>query len=532
MTKEQKTNNLILLSLALCGTLIHILLNGQYGFHRDELDFIMSGRQLAWGYVSYPPITPFFARIGLELFGELLRGLRVLPAIAQGIVMILAGLMARDMGGRRNAQIMTALAVFIAPVSLFGGTVIMYFAFDYLWWVVVAFFMVRLLATDDARYWLGIGAGIGFGMMTKYTIAFWVIGLIVAVLVSSARKYLRSKWLYLGAALALLIFLPNLIWQIQHKFISLEYLASIHARDIDWGRADDFLINQLYETTNPLSLPLWVVGLGLCFFGASMKRFRTLGWMFVVTFILFQETVKRLKQELEKAYARGDKQAVRRLSVLIMVGKRMNLASILSLWNVSAQTVYNWLDEFARYYWKSLVYRKAPGRPAGLTKTQKRQLAAWIEAGPEACGYECGCWSSMLIQDLIDRKFHVLYNRFYVCELLRNLGFSFQKARFVSDPLDTEARQHWMESEFPEILCQAKQLGASLFFGDEASFALWGSLSYTWGRRGHQPQVPTTGLRKGYKVFGAIEFFTGRLIYQGTEQRFQSDSYPSFLRYS
>jgi transposase len=244
-----------------------------------------------------------------------------------------------------------------------------------------------------------------------------------------------------------------------------------------------------------------------------------------------QETVKRLKAELEKAYVRGDKRAIRRLSVLIMVGKRMSLASILSVWNVSVQTVYNWLDEFARYSWKSLVYEKAPGRPPSLTKRQKRKLAEWIEAGPEASGYASGCWSSILIQDLIDRKFQVLYNRFYVCELLRNLGFSFQKARFVSDHLDADARQRWMESEFPGILRQAKQLGASLFFGDEASFALWGSLSYTWGRQGHQPQVPTTGLRKGYKVFGAIEFFTGRLIYQATEQRFQSDTYQSFLGY-
>jgi len=287
MNKEQKNDNLILCLMALCGTLIHILLNNQYGFHRDELDFIMSARQLAWGYISYPPITPFFARIGLELFGESLRGLRVLPAIAQGIVMILAGLMARDMGGKRNAQVTAAFAVFITPVSLMGGTLIMYFAFDYLWWVLVAFFLVRLLATDDARYWLGIGAGIGFGMMTKYTIAFWVIGLIVAVLITPARKYLRSKWLYLGAALALIIYSPNLIWQVQHDFISLEYLSSIHARDISWGRANDFLPKQLYETTNPFSLPLWTVGLTLCLFSASMKRFRTLGWMFVVTFALF-----------------------------------------------------------------------------------------------------------------------------------------------------------------------------------------------------------------------------------------------------
>jgi len=243
------------------------------------------------------------------------------------------------------------------------------------------------------------------------------------------------------------------------------------------------------------------------------------------------ETVKRMKVELAKAYGRGDKRAVRRLSVLLMVGKRMSLASILALWNVSAQTVYNWLEEFTRQGWDSLRYGKAPGRPSGLTKTQKRKLAAWIEAGPEASGYECGCWTSVMIQDLIWKKFRVLYNRFYVCELLRNLGFSFQKARFVSDHLDAEARQRWMESEWPEILKQAKQTGASLFFGDEASFALWGSLSYTWGRRGRQPQIPTSGLRKGYKVFGAIEFFSGRLLYQGTEQRFQSNSYQSFLNY-
>ena len=92
MTKEQKTDNLILLLMALGAVIFHIPLNGQYGFHRDELDFIMNARQLDWGYVSYPPITPFFARIGLELFGESLRGLRVLPAIAQGIAMILAGI--------------------------------------------------------------------------------------------------------------------------------------------------------------------------------------------------------------------------------------------------------------------------------------------------------------------------------------------------------------------------------------------------------------------------------------------------------
>ena len=117
-------------------------------------------------------------------------------------------------------------------------------------------------------------------------------------------------------------------------------------------------------------------------------------------------TVKQLKVELGKAYDRGDLRAVRRLSVLVMVGERMSLADILSLWNVSVQSVYNWMKEFVEERWQSLEIDKAPGRPPRLTKTQKRQLSAWVKAGPEACGYPIGCWTSVLIQDLIYKKFH------------------------------------------------------------------------------------------------------------------------------
>ncbi len=174
----------------------------------------MNARRLDWGYVAYPPLLPFMARLGLELFGTSLRGLRFFSAAAQGIVVLLVGLMARDMGGKRSTQIMAAIAVFIAPVALMSGTLIQYMAFDYLWWVVVAFFVVRLLTTQNPRYWLGIGAAVGFGLMTKYTIAFWVAGLGIAVLTTSMRKYLGSKWLWLGIALSLLICMPNFIWQI------------------------------------------------------------------------------------------------------------------------------------------------------------------------------------------------------------------------------------------------------------------------------------------------------------------------------
>ena len=251
--------------------------------------------------------------------------------------------------------------------------------------------------------------------------------------------------------------------------------------------------------------------------------------MFKVTFS--NRTVKRLKGELQKAYMRGDLRSVRRLSVLIMVGERRDMETIRASWDVSVSTVYHWLKVFVVDGWRSLTYGKMPGRPSRLSKTKKRQLRGWLKAGPEKCGYPSGCWTSVLIQDLIYKKFHVLYNRFYVCELLHNLGFSRQKACFVSDHLDEEARRQWMKEKFPEILALARKIGAPIFFGDEASFALWGSLSYTWALIGHPPLVKTTGKRKGYKVFGVIEFFSGRLLYQGLEDRFNSDTYQAFLLY-
>ncbi|RPI33993.1 MAG: phospholipid carrier-dependent glycosyltransferase, partial [Chloroflexota bacterium] len=278
------TDNMVLLLLGCLAALVHILLNGQYGFHRDELDILMNARRLDWGYVAYPPLTPFLARIGLELFGDSLRGLRLFSALGQGVVVILAGLMARDLGARRPGQIMAAVAVGIAPVALTAGTMIQYMSFDHLWWVVIAFCFVRLLKSEDPRYWLGIGVFIGLGMMTKYTLVFFIAGLVAATLMTPNRRFLRSGWLWAGVGIALLIYLPNLIWQIRHDFISLEFLSAIHARDIEWGRTADFLPEQLFITTNPFTLPLWLMGLGLCLFASCFKRFRALAIAFLVTF--------------------------------------------------------------------------------------------------------------------------------------------------------------------------------------------------------------------------------------------------------
>jgi 4-amino-4-deoxy-L-arabinose transferase-like glycosyltransferase len=276
----------LLLLLALARLALHTLTNGQYGFHRDELAVLDDARHLAWGYVAYPPVTPFIGRVTLELFGPSLVGLRFFAALAQSAAMVLTGLIARELGGGRRAQVTAALAAAIAPMSLIMAALFQYISFDYLWWTLIAFFMIRLLQSNDPRWWLGIGAVVGLGMMTKYTLAFYIVGIVAGVALTPTRRHLKTPWLWAGVVLSLLIFLPNLLWQWQHDFISLQFLSDIHARDVQIGRTEGFISQQLFVSANPFTLPLWLAGLYYYFFAPAGARYRPLGWMYVVPFIL------------------------------------------------------------------------------------------------------------------------------------------------------------------------------------------------------------------------------------------------------
>ena len=274
-------------TIAAAVVLLHIATNGRYGFHRDELQVLDDARHLDWGFVVYPPMTPFIERVGLELFGVSLVGLRMFSVLAQAAALIITGLMARELSGKRIAMVVATLAVAISPLPLFEGTEFQYSTFDYLWFVLIAYFLIRLLKSDDPRWWLGVGAAIGLGMMSKYTMGFFVAGIVGGVLFTPARRYLKSPWLWCGAAVAVLIFLPNLIWQIRHDFISLDFLRHIHARDVGQGRANGFLRDQFLVSTNLFVSPLWLAGLFYFFAEPDGKRYRLMGWLYVIPFALF-----------------------------------------------------------------------------------------------------------------------------------------------------------------------------------------------------------------------------------------------------
>jgi 4-amino-4-deoxy-L-arabinose transferase-like glycosyltransferase len=282
----------LLLALALARFLLHALLAGRYGFDRDELAFLSDARHLAWGYVAYPPVTSFLAHVSMQWFGDSLTAFRLPSALAQALATLLAGLMARELGGGRMAQAVAAIAVCCAPFSMVSGTMLSYSGLDYLWWVLAAWMLLKIAnarddGSDSRRWWLGLGLAIGLGMMTRYTMLVGAIGIVAGVLATPLRRHLATPWPWAGAALSLLVFAPNAWWQWRHGFVYLDFVQYIHARDIRMGQTAAFLPAQLSVGANPLTLPLWVAGLAWLALAKDAARGRALAWFYGTALLLY-----------------------------------------------------------------------------------------------------------------------------------------------------------------------------------------------------------------------------------------------------
>lgn len=240
--------------------------------------------------------------------------------------------------------------------------------------------------------------------------------------------------------------------------------------------------------------------------------------------------LRMLERMLRTARQCGNFRQAQRVEAIVGLSRCHDVEAVAAVLGLRVETVTEWVRCFLIYGPKGLAVKTSPGRPPKLTKAQRHDLGQMIDAGPAAAGYSGACWRSPMIQDLILKRFGVLYNVHYISQLLHNLGFSFQKARFVSDHLDEQARREWKATTWPRILRLAEETGAAILFGDEASFPQWGTLSYTWARRGCQPEVKTAGKRRGYKVLGLIQYGVGRLFYECTRERLNSATYEAFLR--
>ncbi len=249
-----------------------------------------------------------------------------------------------------------------------------------------------------------------------------------------------------------------------------------------------------------------------------------------VKIVAAKTKLKQLQLTVNKARTRGDLQTARKAQGILGVLQGTTYEEIAGILCVTCETIRLWLRDFMAKGSACFKIKFGSGRPPRLTKSQQKQLKKTIKDGPEASGYLGGCWRSPMVQDFIYMTFGVFYAVAYIAQLLKNLGLSYQKACFASAHKDPEERKKWLAKRWPEALKLSEEMGGYLFFGDEVSFPQWGSLSYTWAPKGKQPTVKTSGSRKGYKVFGVIDYWTGKFFSKGISGKFNAESYADFLR--
>ena len=262
----------------------------RYGYHRDELYFLAASRHLGWGYVDQPPLTPALAGLARLLFGDSLPGLRLLPALAVGVVVVVTGLLTRELGGGRGAQLLAAACVAGSGVTLATGHLHSTTTYDVLAWAVGLLLVTRLLRTRERRLWLPIGLVVGVGLLNKATVAQLAAATLAGVLADrDARGLLASRRLLAGCLAAALLWAPYLAWQAGHGWPQLAIFADLRAEDGGLGAGLAFLPLQLLMT-NPLLTPVWVLGLVALLRGGLARPWRPLAVAYLV-FVAFYTVV-------------------------------------------------------------------------------------------------------------------------------------------------------------------------------------------------------------------------------------------------
>ena len=281
------TNSLwVVIALAVGLLIFHCIFNNRYDYFRDEFNYLICSDRLAWGYVDQPPLLPFLLRITRAILGDSLRSIRFLPALSISSVVVLTALIAREFGGGRFALVLSAIAFVIAPVFLSDGSLVTTNCLEPLLWMGCVYFAI-LAVKRDARYWLLFGVVAGFGLEEKYSILIFGFGVVVGLLLTAERKFLLNKWLWLGGVIALLIFLPNLIWNVQHDWPFVELMRNIKADGRDVALSPLAFFAQQVLLVHPLNAVIWIPGAIALLVGARFRQFRFLGWCYLVCFVMF-----------------------------------------------------------------------------------------------------------------------------------------------------------------------------------------------------------------------------------------------------
>jgi hypothetical protein len=284
--KEATFTYLIIpISIALAQLVIQMLFHGNYGYFRDELYYIAGSKHLAFGYVDEPPLSLVILAGVRWVLGDSMHAIRFLPALAISLTAILAALMAIRLGGGKFSSALAALCVVAAPVLLGQGRYFSMNSFDILFWATACYIVVRIMTGDTPRLWLMFGLVVGLGLQNKYSVGFLCIGLVAGLLLTTDRKHLATKWFWLGALIASVLFLPHVLWEVKNGIPSLEFMRNASQMKNTPTTTLDFFLGQLREL-NYLCAPIWILGLSYFFFDSVGRCHRALAWTYVVVFVI------------------------------------------------------------------------------------------------------------------------------------------------------------------------------------------------------------------------------------------------------
>ncbi|MGB5392368.1 MAG: glycosyltransferase family 39 protein [Thermoanaerobaculia bacterium] len=294
----------LIAGLALVKLAIHLITNilGGYGIFRDELYYLACTRHLGLGYVDQPPLSIYLLAANSWLFGESVFALRFLPALFGSLTVLLIGLLTRELGGGRWAQLLAGLASLVSLIFLAMDSVYSMNAFDHLVWAAVALLVARLLRTGQPAYWPLIGIAVGLGLLNKVGVLWLGAGIAVGLLATRERRWLGTRWPWLAGLLALALFFPYVWWNLTHDMAHLEFIRNATAGKYSGLSAQTFVFDQ-FLVQNPVTVPVWGSGLIFLLFSPSGRRFRMLGWIYLASLLILLANGHSKAEYLSPAYA-------------------------------------------------------------------------------------------------------------------------------------------------------------------------------------------------------------------------------------
>jgi 4-amino-4-deoxy-L-arabinose transferase-like glycosyltransferase len=289
MENEKIPRNILalIISVALLNLIISLVTQAffAYGIFRDELYYLASTSRLDIGYVDHPPFSIWVLAIWKSLFGDSMFVIRIVPAIVSTVVIFIIGIFTLRLGGGKSAVIISTITIMLAPIFLGMNTIYSMNTFDFFFWISSSYIFLRIIQTGNKNLWYLLGIVLGLGLMNKTSMLWLCTGIFMGVIFTPLRKVLKTKYPYIAAIIALILFSPYIVWNVTHDFAHLEFMRNAVTFRYNGLSALSFVFDQIIIFTPP-SILIWLPGLIFYFASKEGKQYRAVGFIWITTFLI------------------------------------------------------------------------------------------------------------------------------------------------------------------------------------------------------------------------------------------------------